>query len=724
MKFLIPIGVIMLMLIQVVFGEVVISNYRVDGFNSNFIEAGATVNVDIFCDIVGSQTLAGAKFYFNYDTNYLDQITEGNITDHLSGRLISKTNANFAPVNGQIRYQRDAAGGYPTVSGRLNCLTLRFHVKQTIPVAELGERVLFTWLEPQADNVKLYAPSNVVISGVINAFPSATLVAGAAPNFNGLDAEGVGVTNPASGNTLNLNWAANGNAANDLNGEAATYFDEGHTGLHNGTGLRFNIARGARGAPVDPPIVRDYAGFTYTNVGLDDGTPYSYRVRSHDACTPAMNEDLNNEVRTLTPTDHRAPDPVGAITVTPANQRVDLSWNPVGGDVGGYLVIRYVADPAGRLPRLDSASTNDPENRGIAHGTEYPVETSINDGGIVIYNGVRPAATDTGQYLAEGRLTNGRTYYYHVIAYDPVVDSAPGRPRQQGRNYSAATPASGMPGANPSNVRNFVALSSSEGITLRWDNPNDATAGFYGGALVVGTTNLAEWGNLTQSSLLAERPAGVPAGVMVVNQQRAEGVRDGAPTELTIRRFGDNPLDLTGGTVYYFKAISYNSGAPLEPTVLASINTHMFPVPPTGVVAGARAGGGGGVAGGGALTASYNLTRPAGGLGINVISFPFASVSNDATLRDPANFNIRGLVSAINAAAGGRNVVQTVGWWDNREKLPAGYIVSYPAAGGDPTFSRLGNAPADAATSALGQDRALQISVSDGTTTLNLEGRR
>ncbi len=127
---------------------------------------------------------------------------------------------------------------------------------------------------------------------------------------------------------------------------------------------------------------------------------------------------------------------------------------------------------------------------------------------------------------------------------------------------------------------------------------------------------------------------------------------------------------------------------------------------------------GGGAAG--PETITFPLTRPTDGLGINVISFPFNRV--DGTLG--SNFHVRGLVNAINTAAGS-NVVQTIGWWDNDSKLPSGYIVTYPASGAE--FSRIGPAPAEPATAGtaavLGRDRSLQISVS-APASLTLTGSR
>ena len=234
--------------------------------------------------------------------------------------------------------------------------------------------------------------------------------------------------------------------------------------------------------------------------------------------------------------------------------------------------------------------------------------------------------------------------------------------------------------------------------------------------MVVGTTNVDDWAGLRNNSHLGDRAT----GTMVVNQVRAADAAPGALTEVTVSNFGAAPMDLTGGTVYYFKVFAYNSGVALDAASADSIGAHQFS---TGVVAGARAGGGG--SGSGSLTASYNLTRPAGGLGINVISFPFASVSDNERLRGDINFNIRGLVNAINSAAGdGGNVVQTIGWWDNGLKVPAGYIVSYPAAGGDPTFVRIGPAPDPLiGTPSLSRDQALQISVSTNRN-LSLTGSR
>lgn len=178
------IGGMLLLIGQLAMADVLIDTYKVDGFASDNLEVGATVKVTVRYQRTGTGNIVGAKFYFDYDTTYLDAIDESAISDNLAGSLTSKTNPNFTPAPGQIRYQRDAAGGAGLpVSGStpIPCFTVTFHVKQTDGNA--GTRTILRWLTPLTDNVKLVAPGDVNVTGTPNPFQSANLRIGNKPTF-------------------------------------------------------------------------------------------------------------------------------------------------------------------------------------------------------------------------------------------------------------------------------------------------------------------------------------------------------------------------------------------------------------------------------------------------------------------------------------------------------------------------------------------------------------
>jgi len=661
------IGGILLLIGQLAVADVLIDTYKVDGFASDNLEVGATFRVTVkYRNNTGSnQQMVGAKFYFNYDSNYLDEINESAITDNLAGALTSKTNPNFTPAPRQVRYQRDAAGGTGLTVGAgqtVTCFTVTFHVKQSDGNA--GTKTILEWLTPVADNVKLVAPGDVNITGNINAFQNANLRKSAEPTFGGINT----VSNPETGNILKLDWSSNGNSATDLNEGAATYY-EGHDGTHNGRGLRFNIYRNAGSVPSPPAgkIVSEHNNFAYTDTGLDDGTRYYYIVRSQDNCTPKHNEDTNSTVQSAIPTDHTPPDVPTNFRAASTNQALNLSWNPVSGDVGGYMIIRYLSKPASDPP-LKSAKDNDPNNEGIKHGDEYKVGTEIG-GGKVIYNGTATSFTDNGADLPEGHLTNGTTYYYKVFAYDPVE----GTPRQQGRNYSRGTDTSGTPGVAPSAISNFFAISSPEAgkITLYWNKPYED---YYGGVIFWYTTDFAQkwdwyktWGDTKSGAInpqldaapdewLGLKKDGGVGGINVLAVYKTDpNIKAGDQEKLIIDRdLAGTPLDLS--KVYFIKALAYNATGVDFPTSLSDINAEVLKgrrFSEIRMAASLPAGAGTGIS-----TLTYNLKASASDkLVVNSITVPAGAGINKASQ----------LIALINEKARkdvGKDIVIVLGKWD------------------------------------------------------------
>lgn len=94
--------------------------------------------------------------------------------------------------------------------------------------------------------------------------------------------------------------------------------------------------------------------------------------------------------------------PGAAITANPTGTGLDVSWGATGGgtDGGGYVVIRYAADPAGQPnPNVNAV---------------YSLSNSIGSGAVV-YIGTSTSFTDAG-------LSNNTTYFYRVYTADKAFN--------------------------------------------------------------------------------------------------------------------------------------------------------------------------------------------------------------------------------------------------------------------------------------------------------------
>ena len=100
--------------------------------------------------------------------------------------------------------------------------------------------------------------------------------------------------------------------------------------------------------------------------------------------------------------DNVAPDPVTLPTATPAATQIALGWTApgTGVDGGGYMVIRYTADPTGQP---------EPNVNGV-----YGVGNTIGTG-TVAYIGAANSFTDNS-------LTSSSTYYYRIYTVDKAFN--------------------------------------------------------------------------------------------------------------------------------------------------------------------------------------------------------------------------------------------------------------------------------------------------------------
>jgi uncharacterized protein (DUF1800 family)/fibronectin type 3 domain-containing protein len=159
-------------------------------------------------------------------------------------------------------------------------------------------------------------------------------------------------------------------------------------------------------------------GLAYTNGGLANGTPYSYRVAAY---TKGGNGPFSSEV-TATP---MAP-PLG-LTAAAGDQQVALSWQPSAGALA-YSVYRSTSSLL---------------------ATFVPVATDVVSTGFV----------DIG-------LTNGTTYFYRVRAH-----AAGGVSALSSKVYAKPVPP--PPASAPANL---VAVPGNARVTLTWEAVANATA--------------------------------------------------------------------------------------------------------------------------------------------------------------------------------------------------------------------------------------------------------
>ena len=180
-------------------------------------------------------------------------------------------------------------------------------------------------------------------------------------------------------------------------------------------------------------------GTTFTDTGLTNGTAYAYRVAATDA---AGNVSAQTAPVTGTPADTQAPTTPTALSATPGDAQVALSWTASTDNVAvaGYRVYR---------------------------------------GGVLVASPSTPYYADTG-------LTNGTAYTYRVAA----VDAA-------GNASSQSSPVSATPVAPvvvdttpPSAPPGLTATAGDRQVTLSWGASTDAV-GVTGYDIYRGATLIA-----------------------------------------------------------------------------------------------------------------------------------------------------------------------------------------------------------------------------------------
>ncbi|HVN67953.1 MAG TPA: hypothetical protein VMT55_06235, partial [Candidatus Sulfotelmatobacter sp.] len=175
----------------------------------------------------------GAMCYFNYDSAKID-----NISFALNPAYLGHLSAPVNAANGN-EYQVQIMAVSPDegidVGADILLGTVTFHVKQDY---NLGGQPQVPWniawsANPDFVNISLYQSKGGVLLGKDSTKTESTdwqVEATHVPNFTGVGA----VSDPQTGNTLNLNWSIANADANDLTDKAATYF----TGGPGGSGLK------------------------------------------------------------------------------------------------------------------------------------------------------------------------------------------------------------------------------------------------------------------------------------------------------------------------------------------------------------------------------------------------------------------------------------------------------------------------------------------------------
>ncbi len=665
--------------------------YAIGGTRPN-VEAGATLKVTVrFTNDSSSPPPTGliTAIYLriNYDDTKLDPLPTN---DHLiaEGSIASLRKVNpavaYCATARQILIEKTAEGGSP-ISGvgggaSTNLFDVYFHVKK----AATGNLSSYISVDTATLNIAYQGGGVNNYANGANPFPSIPISASIIPRFGGLT--DTSLTDPGTGNTININWSGATMLNDDLNSNAETRYTSSTLSYRayrstSGGGAYAKIA-----PPTEPstsinalPAERTPwtgSSYTYTDGApgtrtLNDGTPYFYKVQAVDDVvdgTPAGNNETATGYRSKTPTDVTPPDPP-SLSVSPGNEKNTITVGNSAGDAGGVIVIRRVGAAVTGAAAREIGGAN---GTTYEHGRTYAVGDSLLDG-TIIFAGHLPAHKASGSTTAlnapsgafsitfdDGGLTNGVTYHYRAIAYDRAIGVTPVTDLvEMGRNYSATSDdRAAAPGIPTDPILNFYSISrlAIGEITLKWDNPESGAPGGakpQGGTVVWYTTNEAgKWSTIPDSPGDWTRAGDFN---LLINQTRTD-----TRESITLSSDAGGRLFLPENT-YFFKAFTYNDAGPLDPTSDASITAHRLS---GGVIAAAVSTLGG--AGGGTLTFSLEAYR-SDRLVVNSITIP----------QSMAGMTASQLITAINEKARrdlgiSEDIVVVLGMWD-----PAGNAVGY-----------------------------------------------
>ncbi|MCU0861111.1 MAG: fibronectin type III domain-containing protein, partial [Methanomassiliicoccales archaeon] len=191
-------------------------------------------------------------------------------------------------------------------------------------------------------------------------------------------------------------------------------FDNGGTDV-----LRYWVYRGTKAGQEQLVTTLDNV-LSYTDTGLTNGQAYYYRIAAENAVGTGLSEEVSGTPRTIPSA------PVG-LTATAGERFITLNWTEPQSD-GGAPILGYKV------------------YRGLTSGSE----TYLADAG------------DATSFIAAG-LTNGRTYYFKVLAYNEAGDGP------------LSTEVSELSGLVPSAPLDMNARAGDQYVYLSWSAP--ATSG-------------------------------------------------------------------------------------------------------------------------------------------------------------------------------------------------------------------------------------------------------
>jgi len=626
----IVLGVVMGLLVGgAAFGDLSFSDLGAAGnIASPAVELGATKTVDVIYTAASPVVIDAYRIVIDYDPA---QMTVNSATD-LTGIGVS---SDPAQRTGSVVLGRvTTAIGQTTIplaAGQsITLARISFTVAQTD--ANAGNTLKWVWATDYSAGTN---PSSFVVQDgnyITGNTSNKTFIIGASAKPTPPTA-GLTVSDPGTGNLLNINWNDDASdVATQDNIEYTTYFGAG-------TKCRYTLLGDTAADPATTLLSQGDATTYNHSASVVDGIPYYYKIKALDNCAPTGNaSDFSSIVSAVS--HDLTPPTAPTVTTTSGDGLLTVGWGGGGNDVGGYIIFRKDGDVATNdnpgLSLLPAANVNKGETG--FNGTDPSSIVSLTPEQL---NGwtVVGAKTSSGSEQITG-LTNGAKYNFLALAYDPATST------QQGYNwspYSALTP--GIPGVAPGAISNFIALAgpTTGAITFRWVNP---TAG--GGARIVYTDNIENWGSLTEAS---------PLAIDVFAPLTGE----------TISSFADGTALLEVSKVYYFKAFAFNQTT--EELARKYSITGAASATWPGLVGSSTT-----TISGGYTKFTYKLKKSeTGKLIINTIALP------GTTLIQPAEATITkasALAAMINQVAGSA-VVLAISRWDPTEARARGYVPIY-----------------------------------------------